>query len=387
MSPQSTSAADQLPGALLARILQHVPLQQRLASCALVCKSWKPAAAAATDKLSLTVQQPGSKSAATEGPAADPSSISMTARQPEESCLELSGVTAWLQQHGSNLNSLQLQCIIPGQFTTDVKAQLQLPCPALVQLTSLSLGSCVVSTLLHGPQQASAAVSTQALPQLVDLKLMFCKFTSPASFQQLASATGLTALELQHVWWDDSPQPPAAASTGSPPSALAAVLQACSGVRKLRLLYWQRDSVVMPLSSLAVLSGLQQLEDFAVYMPKTADVTPLPDLSTKLTRLNLRVPSGSLAVLNLSRLQQLQDLSMFLPVVAGAAAGLPLPDLPSGLTRLVVAPKNPDVLSADGYSYDGARRLQLYDGYSRACRNCVRLSSAMLGWMCLPCPQ
>jgi hypothetical protein len=89
MSPKAATAADQLPEALVARILQHVPLQQRLASCALVCKAWAPAAAAATNKLSLTVRPPVGQVAATKGPAADLSSISITARQPEDAFLEL----------------------------------------------------------------------------------------------------------------------------------------------------------------------------------------------------------------------------------------------------------------------------------------------------------
>jgi hypothetical protein len=37
-----------LPTTLLAEVLQHVPQQQRLTQCALVCTAWAPAAAQAT---------------------------------------------------------------------------------------------------------------------------------------------------------------------------------------------------------------------------------------------------------------------------------------------------------------------------------------------------
>lgn len=41
---------------LLAEVLQHVPLQHRLGSCALVCSTWRAAAAVATKSLDVTVK-------------------------------------------------------------------------------------------------------------------------------------------------------------------------------------------------------------------------------------------------------------------------------------------------------------------------------------------
>lgn len=191
----------------------------------------------------------------------------------------------------------------------------------------------------------------------MQLKLRSCMFASAASFQQVAGLASLTALELQCVEWDDitdSPQPHAAAAgSGSQPSALAAVLQACSRLCKLRLLYWdptvgltQTWSVFMPPSSLASVRGLQQLQHLEVDMPEAAGVTPLPDLATTLTRLELRVPLGSLAVLSaLQPLQQLQELSALVPESpappAFAPPAVPLPDLPCSLTRLVLGPREP----------------------------------------------
>jgi hypothetical protein len=48
--PPATTEPDQqipeLPTSLVCRILQHVPVRKRLASCALVCRAWAAAAAA-----------------------------------------------------------------------------------------------------------------------------------------------------------------------------------------------------------------------------------------------------------------------------------------------------------------------------------------------------
>jgi hypothetical protein len=44
----------ELPWGVLIHILQHVPLQQRLSSCAVVCKAWAAAAVAATSSISFS---------------------------------------------------------------------------------------------------------------------------------------------------------------------------------------------------------------------------------------------------------------------------------------------------------------------------------------------
>jgi hypothetical protein len=121
----------------------------------------------------------------------------------------------------------------------------------------------------------------------------------------------------------------------------------------------------MPLSSLAVISRLQQLEDLEVALdtPKMNEVAPLLDLPTKLTRLALNVPSDSLFVI--SGLQQLQQLSVLLPGEAAA----PLSDLPSGLTRPVLTPTNPP-----GWSQGTFRLLQQDPSQVRV----LELSSVMV---------
>ena len=54
MQAPTYSSADALPQALTAQILQHVPQQQRLSQCALACKAWATAAAAATVHVQYT---------------------------------------------------------------------------------------------------------------------------------------------------------------------------------------------------------------------------------------------------------------------------------------------------------------------------------------------
>jgi hypothetical protein len=53
-------AAAQLPGELLASVLQHVEQPQRLGACSFVSRAWRDAAAAATTSLAAVVRGPGS---------------------------------------------------------------------------------------------------------------------------------------------------------------------------------------------------------------------------------------------------------------------------------------------------------------------------------------
>jgi hypothetical protein len=109
----------------------------------------------------------------------------------------------------------------------------------LVQLTSLSIAGFMVSTTGQQQQQQqqqdlAAPGSCPALPQLVDLRCRLCNF-SRAAFQQLASSAGLTALDVQLVRCEDSPQPAAAAGMAPPSTEFEAALRACRGLRSLTL--------------------------------------------------------------------------------------------------------------------------------------------------------
>ena len=72
--------APELPAALWAQVLQHVPLQQRLSRCALVCKAWAAAAAAAT--VDIKVQLFGDE--------------------------KLAALQSWLHRHSGHLCSFKL---------------------------------------------------------------------------------------------------------------------------------------------------------------------------------------------------------------------------------------------------------------------------------------
>jgi len=106
------SSHAELPEDIWKLVLQHVPLNQRLSSCALVCQKFKAAAVAATEHIEATLF---------EQPAFD-------------------NLTTYLQQHGSHLTSL----ILTGECSDDSSppAVVELPCKHLqeLRLINLSLG-------------------------------------------------------------------------------------------------------------------------------------------------------------------------------------------------------------------------------------------------------
>jgi len=106
------SSIVELPEDIWKIVLQHVPLKQRLSSCALVCQKFKAAAVAATDSIEATLF---------EQPAVDK-------------------FATYLQQHGSHLTSL----VLTGDCrVSSIWPELeQLPCQHLqeLHLNSLNLG-------------------------------------------------------------------------------------------------------------------------------------------------------------------------------------------------------------------------------------------------------
>lgn len=78
--PSIRSLADQLPEELWKLVLQHVPLQQRLVSCALVCHKLHSAAVAATECIEATLS---------------------TQRR-------LDSFTTYLQQHGRHITGIMV---------------------------------------------------------------------------------------------------------------------------------------------------------------------------------------------------------------------------------------------------------------------------------------
>jgi hypothetical protein len=179
-----------LPPALLTRILQAVPQQEHLSSCATVCPSWATAAAAATVDVDLS----------------DATANVVAAFQP------------WLEQHGNQLVSLKLKLrdmVVPNLYSRFQPPSFTLPCSSLQQLSRLDLAG--VKLQLETPDQdgsGSGSSTAPLLPKLQSLKLWGC-VPSNSTLLQLAQCTGVTRLKLEerHGWRllfcaRDSPHPP-----------------------------------------------------------------------------------------------------------------------------------------------------------------------------------
>jgi hypothetical protein len=253
---QHNMAAQQLPTAVLASVLQFVPLKQRLLECALVYKAWSAAAAAATSTISLKREcVPKSLEAwlRKHGGAVDSlvlelfvdyegyfDSLPSNKEEEEEESSSASGDAepGW-DLDGSNSNSTlshqhAVACsddgsmVITGDADADSSSsastssstpsaevddaelyQLQLPCAELQQLTRLSVGAsgcmCLLDpdlTMQPLQHQLHHSKSYAVLPKLVDLKLVGCKLASLDSMHHLFRTVGpqLTQLHVQQLY-------------------------------------------------------------------------------------------------------------------------------------------------------------------------------------------
>lgn len=163
---QVQNSISMLPMALLARILQHVPQEERLASCALVSKAWAAAAAAAT----VSIHVEGLNSSKT------------------------ASLQSWVELHARQLQSLRLQ-----RRYWQSRSPLQLPCAELQQLSVLHLSG--VQPLLQKAHVNASSSSTQPpfLPALKDLRLISLTADNAGTLLQFASCTGVTQLRLESV--------------------------------------------------------------------------------------------------------------------------------------------------------------------------------------------
>lgn len=178
----------ELPAELLAQILRHVPQQQRLSQCALVCRRWAAAATAVTTAATVSIVH-------------------------KNLCeTKLTALNLWIAQHGTQASSLDLRwCCYPPP-----DGPLQLPCAGLPHLASLNLASLQVDLQLPDPQQQTSSVSGNAgsssssksgrvaasvLPALRELQLSECSFTSSAALMQLPQLPCVTRLSLCKQAW------------------------------------------------------------------------------------------------------------------------------------------------------------------------------------------
>jgi hypothetical protein len=169
-----------LPPDVLVGVLRQLPLSVRLRECSLVCRTWRAAAAVATDDL-LVVPPTGSCNAA--------------------------AFQSWMVQHGSNLKALELN------YATIYQQQgVQLPFQQLHSLTKLWATN---TDLLNWPSAVDPAGTTgsssttstssgnplTALTSLAELGLSCSRVLAvPGALQYLpAFGASLTRLQLEHV--------------------------------------------------------------------------------------------------------------------------------------------------------------------------------------------
>jgi hypothetical protein len=179
-SSDSATELSDLPVRLVAGILQHVPQQQRLGQCAMVCSAWALAAARATVHVVCEELQPDAVPA----------------------------LQSWLSKHAAQLLGLELymnwrhQCV------------LQLPVDRLTKLQSLRLQSFKLqlpggegsprthpaagSSDISSRGSAHAAVG-QELSSLLHLELVDVQLPNISSLLQVTNAPQLTSLRLDGI--------------------------------------------------------------------------------------------------------------------------------------------------------------------------------------------
>lgn len=112
-------AAVQLPEAVIVRVLQHLPLQQRL-TCTLVGRSWAAAAAASTTAIDVNIQDAYSRK-------------------------KCKSMVKWMQQHGQQLTSIKaiqpssIESPDTGMVVCWQRGDMVIPCGIATQLSSLVL--------------------------------------------------------------------------------------------------------------------------------------------------------------------------------------------------------------------------------------------------------
>jgi hypothetical protein len=180
----TTRQLPQLPEDVLARILSHVPLQQRLGSCSLASRSMRAAAVAATDTIQHNTLKLQSSADA---------------------------LSAWLQQYGSQALK-RLEIDTPDFINCKVK--LPLPWQCLTQLQHLKLKGG--PGLQLGLGDASAPCTSQAQQQQQQ--------------QQQIAAAALASRGVMTRW------AAAAAAAATAAAATATAFRDCSATRTLAVL-------------------------------------------------------------------------------------------------------------------------------------------------------
>lgn len=291
-------AAPPLPEAVLVAIARQLPLQQRLRSFALVCRTWAAAAAAAPSDLQAELG----------------------------SCIRWEHVHKWLHQNSDQVASIRFS------HHGNRRQLLQLPCARLTRLQQLLVDSmtlrlleipsdedslieedncsafsscCAVSSHLTSGTPAAPLL----LPQLQRLELFSCSIALE-HLLQLSRLAGLTSLNCYNstVTQDTSSLAPAAEEALT--ATMAAVLQ---GQRSLSDLSIGLMGSLTPLA-LQPISSMQRLQRLQLYVSADAEHSDgfLASLPASLTALAIKdialVPQQTAVAAQLSRLTALREL-------------------------------------------------------------------------------
>jgi hypothetical protein len=187
----------QLPEELVAHVLRHVELQQRLGSCSLDCKAWRAAARAATSEVQLVLHGKAHRMG------------------------KLQSLGQWLSQHAAAVTQLEVDNAdragnaILLEEDAWVKHHLQLPYAQLQRLQKLVVLQCTLTCQREGLQssrslQQPQQQQQQQQQQLLPVAQRTCARSSSATATSSSSGSGgsvhsmlyltsLTSLQLNDV--------------------------------------------------------------------------------------------------------------------------------------------------------------------------------------------
>jgi hypothetical protein len=271
------SQFSRLPQTLLIRILQLLPQRERLTSCALVCKSWAEAAAAATVEVDV--------------PAV---------ARAEHTHERIAAFQPWLEQHAGQLVSLRVpQPVDSWTWTNSVKRPfLHLPSCQLQQLSRLELERlevCLKPTASSSSTSSggSYTATVPMLAKLQELRLHMCKY-SRSTLLQLAQLSGVTKLVLNESReMSDGPF--------SHPEAVKHLLQGLPNLEHLRLQGPVEASDIVPDLPAHTLTALTLYQHNA----------KLPDSASRLVNLRELKLSAELSPVALASMTLLTELVLF----------------------------------------------------------------------------
>lgn len=156
------------PREVLAQVLQHVPQQQRLTSCALVSCSWRTAVVAATTSIDVSYSDD------TSTPA----------------------ISSWLFKHGSNLHSLSVARNRDADSWENFldPAALFLPFQQLRQLKHLDLQQLVVQQYQAGGEEQGGSWADLAM--LTSVRLHQVNLQTQGTYPALSALCNLQNLQI-----------------------------------------------------------------------------------------------------------------------------------------------------------------------------------------------